>query len=469
MRSKTNNLQILPLYDTVEEQNHRKSWVDTPYTTAVPTGELPPFQWVIPNVAGISQMYLVDLETEAKTNITQALIDTGLRYTNFVNTESKIVLEYPATLPLLGVNVEQGRYYLEYTGFGGEYGVSEVFDMRDNMDGFLRIDYWHDGTIRSEGDAIVYNAPYKSRVYLQADVARQDYGYEERVQKRLGKDFATQQISWKLYHFRLPLPEYLLDAMRAIRLHDHVQVIYNGEVFDCDSFLMDSPKWESHADVADVEFEFRTNTVVVVNGRTNEGGEYTVESGSCILATHKAKAIFETGSQEWINGVYEDENGDTQTLMTNDLVVTIDGTGLVEVHSYTGVGYAPITPGPLDTLSSKRENRYWFMDSASNLWSEPFIETASSGGFAKGKGQPGTVVKIYKTGTPEPILLGEGSDADFRGTGIQVGAFTSSDTLYAASVTATCGEISSGAPTVPEVPAGRGIGWMRVGSTFVVR
>jgi hypothetical protein len=55
---------------------------------------------------------------------------------------------------------------------------------------------------------------------------------------------------------------------------DHVRVIDKyGRVYNCDTFLI-TPEWQEQGDLASVEIEFETDTVVKKIGRG-----YTVPSG----------------------------------------------------------------------------------------------------------------------------------------------------------------------------------------------
>lgn len=62
-------------------------------------------------------------------------------------------------------------------------------------------------------------------------------------------------------------PEFLCDVMRFIRMADYIHITDKyGREYDCDTFLI-TPKWQTQGDLASVEIEFKTNTVVKKIGR----------------------------------------------------------------------------------------------------------------------------------------------------------------------------------------------------------
>ena len=62
-------------------------------------------------------------------------------------------------------------------------------------------------------------------------------------------------------------PEFLCDVMRFISMADYIHITDKyGREYDCDTFLI-TPKWQTQGDLASVEIEFKTNTVVKKIGR----------------------------------------------------------------------------------------------------------------------------------------------------------------------------------------------------------
>lgn len=256
-----NNLSILPFYEVTSEnptpRDCEKWWaygnVWPLVTPGIPPIQLPfnintyeIYPWW-PNTGsgstGLAPMWL------------QSKVINGVTY-NFGN-------EQVSSMP-------EGRYYLA-TNAGGKYYVSDVFTIVRNLTNYLKIEWWDDNDFIMDGGVIVYknNAgtfQYKNTLYLQADLAKPDYVFEEEGQTRDGYFFPIKQISEKRYRFRFLAPEYILDVMRLIRMSDHIVITYKGQTFYPDTFLM-TPTWEGNGQLANVECEFDTDTVAKKIGR----------------------------------------------------------------------------------------------------------------------------------------------------------------------------------------------------------
>ena len=164
--------------------------------------------------------------------------------------------------------LEIGQYYAEITD-GDNTWYSEVFTVVEDLDAYLKIEWWDNDDFIMDAGAIVYkyNSPtypldmqFKNVLYLQSDIAKPEYNFEEEVENRDGYAFPIKQISEKRYRFKFFASEYLLDVMRLIRMADHIKITYRGQEYYPDSFLI-TPQWEDNGAVASVEGEFNTATV----------------------------------------------------------------------------------------------------------------------------------------------------------------------------------------------------------------
>ena len=254
-----NNLSILPFYK-VDSANPTprecdKWWVYGNVYPLVWPG-VPPFQIdgvagqmelhpVYPNTGTMGSAYLGDNKT----------ID-GKTYTYYAGGAY--------------ANNRIGRYYLQ-TRIDDQFAVSDVFTIVPDVSGYLKLEWWDDSDFVMDAGAIIYtnslgaNA-YKNVLYLATDLAKPDYTFTEDGENRDGYFFPAKQISSKRYRFTIFAPEYLLDVMRLIRMSDHIQITYRGQVFYPDTFLM-TPTWEANGDLASVVCEFETDTVAKKIGR----------------------------------------------------------------------------------------------------------------------------------------------------------------------------------------------------------
>ena len=92
----------------------------------------------------------------------------------------------------------------------------------------------------------------------------------------MGYTFIESQVSKKIYKFTFIAPEYLCDALRIVRLCENKQIINKSQVYDLTTFNME-PKWEDQGDLASVECEFETDTIIAnIGGYAPEllGGDY---------------------------------------------------------------------------------------------------------------------------------------------------------------------------------------------------
>ena len=92
---------------------------------------------------------------------------------------------------------------------------------------------------------------FRNVLYLQADIAKPEYPFEEEGETRDGYFFPIKQISEKHYRFSFLASEYLLDVMRFIRMADYAHIEKNGQIYKLDTFLI-TPDWEDNGDVAAV-------------------------------------------------------------------------------------------------------------------------------------------------------------------------------------------------------------------------
>lgn len=191
----------------------------------------------------------------------------------------ELVGSYPSVRDAIEIVTFDGYDYLVYTGLfpftasfenGQYYAVlvagertwySEVFTVVNDIAPYLKIVWWDNEDFVMDAGRIVYRNPtFKNVLYLDAQIAKPEYVFEEEGENRDGYFFPTKQISEKRYRFAFLASEYLLDVMRFIRMADFAYIESNGQRYSLDTFLI-TPEWESNGDVAAVSAEFDTATV----------------------------------------------------------------------------------------------------------------------------------------------------------------------------------------------------------------
>lgn len=261
-----NNLSVLPFYESSQYQNARKWWMyGRVYPLFCPAGFLLPFQVITEHVANaiIQIAYLFD----ANNNINPvADLTTNVRNATTKKEFANLgydVWVFPGQLPVIN-SLQNGRYYLHLQiGYGSTIitRISEIFTVVNDIQPYLKITWWDLDDFTMDAGTIVYKNPaFKNVLYLQSDLAKPEYPFEEEGETRDGYFFPTKQISEKRYRFNFLASEYLLDVMRFIRMADFAEIEYHGQRYSLDTFLI-TPEWEDNGDVAAVEAVFDTATV----------------------------------------------------------------------------------------------------------------------------------------------------------------------------------------------------------------
>lgn len=257
-----NNLSVLPWYTSIEQQNARKWWIyKRVYPLFTPAGYILPFQLIVPHVTtpSLTNFILRDANTGAAVgNYTTQLQNTGLVVKQF-STLGYDVVVYPGMLPAFP-SMNNGRYYFQATINGTLY-YSEIFTVVNDIQGYIKIRWWDVEDFTMDAGTIVYTNPaFKNVLYLDSDLAKPEYNFEEEGENRDGYFYPVKMISEKKYRFAFLSSEYLLDVMRFIRMADYAELEYHGQTYSLDTFLI-TPSWESNGDVASVDAEFETATV----------------------------------------------------------------------------------------------------------------------------------------------------------------------------------------------------------------
>lgn len=265
--TQNNNISVLPWYKNIGEQNHRKSYAyGAIYPLIAPANILLPFQIMRATRSdGITSVVLFDKTGATVADITSSMIEAGLQIVRFETLGYDVIL-YPATLPL-PINMLDGIYYMRLSD-GVQTWYSDMFTAVQDVSGYVKVQWWDIENLVFDAGQIVYTNPtYKNTLYLCTELGKPEYEFEEEGQDRDGYFFPEKQISTKKYKCTILAPEYLCDVMRFIRMADYIRVRDKyGNVYNCDTFLI-TPKWQTQGDLASVEIEFKTDTVVKKIGR----------------------------------------------------------------------------------------------------------------------------------------------------------------------------------------------------------
>lgn len=260
MKPTNNNFSPLPFYPSLDLQHHRLPYV---YGEVFPLmcdrRRLLPFQIMFEEEDGASlKMELFTPGKDGGTDITAAMEDAGLSVTKAYGSD---VAVFPASISLRGVDIPQGRHWLR-AAYGGQTAYSEMFTAAPLMDGYTKIEWWDDADAEFDAGAVLYPAGYRNFLWVDTDIAKPEYQFDEEGEERDGYFFPEKRVSEKTYKCVFPAAEFMCDALRLARLSDHVRITdRHGRDYDCDTVLF-TVDWEDFGDVAAVTCEFETDTVV---------------------------------------------------------------------------------------------------------------------------------------------------------------------------------------------------------------
>jgi len=214
----------------------------------------------------LNKVNFINLESGEIKDILNESILAGLGVLEFSSEGYDLVIN-PSLLILPSTTLNLGNHYLEIGDTAGNVFFSEVFNVVQNVNSYLKISYWDEANFIHTDGHIDYSIPYKNYVYLPTEIGKPEYPFEEQAQKRDGYTFIEKQISEKKYKFTFIAPEFLCDALRIVRMHDHIEINSKGETYNVENIIFD-PKWKDQGDLAVIETEFECDTVMKKIGKS---------------------------------------------------------------------------------------------------------------------------------------------------------------------------------------------------------
>lgn len=273
MKLVNNNISPLPFYDSLALQNHRKDYAyGQVYQLITYRNMLLPFQIVLSNGTSVGWVRLYNFNTGKYIEITDSMKENGLvikPFTGFV------LLKYPGTLPIVEIKHE-GLYYLVIyiNGLGTIY--SDLFTVTNRVSDYLLIEYSNSYNFELKNGIVDFSDNFAFKCYLNTQVGKPEYNFEEESTKRLGYIYVESQVSKKTYKFNVIVPEYICDALRIVRLCDNKIIRCKDDEYEAITFEMEA-EWQTQGDLASVTCEFETDNVVAnIGGFVPDklGGDY---------------------------------------------------------------------------------------------------------------------------------------------------------------------------------------------------
>ena len=372
-----------------------------------------------------------------------------------------IICYYPSAA--IATATPEGRYYARMSD-GTNTWFSEIFTICGYLGDLLKLSYWHHADFVHSGALINYDTPYKNVLYLPTEIGKPEYPFEEKVRKIDGRNLPLHQVSWKRYRFEFFAPEYLLDALRVVRMHSFVTIAIGDEVYDVDEIII-SPEWLEQGNIAAVEVEFTTDTVIVNNSGKLTTSEFNEAMGFCIVEDYLCVAIIDEGSLEYDGFYYASTGGGVVDFVTGDYLLVHDIVlDTLRVFQYNGSGYTVPTPSEGETAYVINDDSYYFVQTF--VFVKPSV-TSTVGSLAVGITFDDHPVNLYgRTDLGIEYFIGSGTAVLFESTGIPFSLPTPDiHEIQARVSSASCDNF---AESDWSQLTGLGIGWMEIESTNIV-
>ena len=130
-------------------------------------------------------------------DFTQAIIEAGITIKPF-DVFGYDVIVFPGMFPVF-TQFQNGQYYATLSD-GTETWYSEMFTVVNDMEPYLKIQWYDVEDFTMDAGTIVYTEPvFKNVLYLDAASAKPEYPFEEDGETRDGYFFPIKQISEKHY------------------------------------------------------------------------------------------------------------------------------------------------------------------------------------------------------------------------------------------------------------------------------
>ena len=396
----------LPFFETLAEQHRAKQYAyGKRAPISVGLNKIPPFQIVVPlAMPDINSVIVIKEADGIETERYSVMSPLGFETRSFP-TYKIIVWPGLASIPTVsgGGLLDMGAYYLKISN-GAQIFYSEEFVMTEQIDEFIKVEFCHTEDFPLPGGYhIDYRFNYRNFLFFRTFIGKPEYVFENKAEARDGFNFYEQQVRFKRSRFEVFLPEEIADIVSMIGLHDTVKIHQGGKVHECDEFEM-SANWLERGDVAAVECEFKTDTVIVVNGKgiatADACGEDT--GGGCFDVTYFAVAFIVEDSAEWTGFYYVDQYGNQVDLVAGDLVVVEERpSGDIVLYEYNGVTLLPHPTSPGEYAFDQNAGVYYYDNNEASLLYAHITEI--TGTHVDGQAIPISSVELW-------ALLANGSE-----------------------------------------------------------
>lgn len=260
------NLSVLPLWESRDHQHRNKSYVyDCLYPVLTSPSQIPPFQLNVPSGTTVSSILLINLEDDSSEEILPLLVLGGFVVSNI---DSDSVMIYPSKTLIPFISIKTGVFELVITSSTKTW-YTGAFKMCPNFNNYIKLEFSHSRNIVHSKGLLVYDNFFINHIYIDPDsyVGKPLYKTEQRIDKREVIELPNQRISYKLYRFVKLIPEFMIDIISTIDLHDFKYISYGESRHRIDEIEVES-EWLNRGDLTEATFNVKTDmTIIVDNGK----------------------------------------------------------------------------------------------------------------------------------------------------------------------------------------------------------
>lgn len=173
----------------------------------------------------------------------------------------------------------------------------------------LKLEWWNDCDL---GD-IYYAGGYKNVFYYETEIGKPSYEVEQQTQENgEAVDVILSQARKKIYQFEVFVPEYIVDALVDMALHDNIRLSTTDGLYASTIRNVEvSPEWESLTNecMAVVTIKFQQDDQLVDNACCSD---LTVLA--CLTTCKTIAGFRDAHSLSPVNGSYYAESYNSKTI-----------------------------------------------------------------------------------------------------------------------------------------------------------
>jgi hypothetical protein len=270
------NISPLPFYASLEQQHHRRSYT---YGQVLPVifekDKILPFQFVIDTeiepfnsdfnsdfvkgpTLGILGAQVVSL-TGGSVNVTSAMLYRDQLTAHRITDSGSLILVRYTGAP--NITLPEGPCYLVLSIDGVGVIYSDVFMTCDDVSEHLKLEYRNSYDLFMAGGYIDFSDNFTFKCYIDAELGKPEYSFEEEATARMGYTFIESQVSKKIHRFTFPGTEETCDALRIVRLCNQKKIESKHKTYVPITFSM-SANWDDQGDIAAIDCEFEIDNII---------------------------------------------------------------------------------------------------------------------------------------------------------------------------------------------------------------